>query len=193
MYKYYIDHLATMTPWLIINPIRELPTPLREDLKETFNGPSNMIFVDKSTNRSVSFNYLPTIQGRMPLTLHRCIQKGAYTGQALKAPVQNPPAREDHKKYLPVEHYTAHDVSREMDNHLKNVPVNLWTYFLFADAFSFKSTVSREPTTALTGRLKRKHRLTWDMVFIIQAQKINISENTKSILASDEKEVDKLA
>jgi hypothetical protein len=75
-----------------------LHTPVRQDLKEKFNDPKNMMFVDKSTNRS----------------------KGALTGQALAGPLKHgAPTRADHQAYLPEAHRNALGTAKDMDDVLK--------------------------------------------------------------------------
>ena len=109
---------------MTINLFRGLSTPVRNDLKQKFNSPSNMMLVDQSTNRSVRFYYYTYLyyypQGRM-LTPHRCIQKGQLTKQALAGPLPHPPARADHKAYLPVSNQAATHVAHNLDNVLKQV------------------------------------------------------------------------
>jgi hypothetical protein len=74
-----------------------LATPVRQDLKNTFNHPDNMIFVDKSTNRS----------------------KGQLTKQAIDHRLPQTPARADHQAYLPTAHGVASQTAHNMDNVLK--------------------------------------------------------------------------
>jgi hypothetical protein len=80
----------------------DLPTPVRHDLKQGFNAPGNMIYVDQSTNRA----------------------KGQYTKQALEGPLKHAPTREDHKVYAPVANDAARKTAHNLDNILKkhNVP-----------------------------------------------------------------------
>jgi len=103
----HADHtLEAQTAHAALNsigqPFGTLATPVRHDLKETFNGPGNMMFVPGSTNMS----------------------KGQLTKQALQKPLAETPQRADHQAYLPAAHQTASQAAHEMDNVLKqhNVP-----------------------------------------------------------------------
>jgi len=103
----HADHtLEAQTAHAALNsigqPFGNLATPVRHDLKETFNVPGNMMFVPGSTNMS----------------------KGQLTKQALQKPLAETPQRPDHQAYLPAAHQNAGESAKALDNVLKqhNVP-----------------------------------------------------------------------
>jgi len=83
-------------------PFGTLPTPVRHDVREEFNGPGNMILVPGTTN----------------------MDKGHLTTKALKGPLPETPQRADHQIYLPVGHQAASQTAPKVDNALKkgNIP-----------------------------------------------------------------------